>query len=65
MKYNKTVKLKGLKSHKQVDGQDVETGTISSWEMGKRYTYRLFYSKETSKILLIVFLFSRNVWILQ
>ena len=44
----KVVNLKGLKSSKEENGQKVETGTINSWEIGKRYTYRLTYSSETA-----------------
>lgn len=44
---SKVVNLRGLKSSKEVDGQKVETA-INSWEIGKRYTYRLTYSSETA-----------------
>ena len=59
---HKTIKLKGLKSYKRIDNNDVESGTINSWEMGKRYTYRLHYSSETAARDKIYFAPSTEGW---
>lgn len=44
----KIVPLKGLFTTKTVDGKEQQGEAISEWEMGKRYTYRLYYSSETA-----------------
>ncbi len=59
---SKTIKLKGLESYKNVDNTDVATGTISSWEIGKRYTYRLYYSSATANRDKIYFSPSTDDW---
>ena len=59
---HKTVNLKGLKSSKDVNGEMVETGSINSWEMGKRYTYRLYYSSATADKDKIYFAPSTGEW---
>ena len=45
----KEVTLKGLNSVKNVDTAHEEYAAINAWEIGKRYTYRLYYSSETAK----------------
>ena len=59
---SKTVKLKGLQSSKNVNGEDVTTGTINEWEIGKRYTYRLYYSSATAARDKIYFSPSTDEW---
>ena len=59
---SKTVNLKGLQSYKKVNNEDVVTGTVSSWEMGKRYTYRLSYSSATADRDKIYFSPSTDEW---
>lgn len=59
---SKTVNLKGLQSYKKVNNEDVVTGTVSSWEMGKRYTYRLYYSSATADRDKIYFAPSTDEW---
>ena len=44
----KEVILKGLNSVKNVDTVHEEYTAINAWEIGKRYTYRLYYSAETA-----------------
>ena len=44
----KEVTLKGLNSVKNVDTAHEEYVAINAWEMGKRYTYRLYYSAATA-----------------
>ena len=55
----KTVKLKDKQSQ---DQHGTITGTISEWEMGKRYTYRLYYSSETADRDKIYFAPSTDAW---
>ena len=60
---SKDVCLKGLMSTKFAQNGDVETETaIESWEIGKRYTYRLFYSDATAKKDRIFFAPSTEGW---
>jgi hypothetical protein len=59
---SKTVNLKGLQSYKNVDNTDVVSGTINSWEIGKRYTYRLYYSASTADRDKIYFSPSTDEW---
>jgi hypothetical protein len=54
--------LKGLQSSKNVDGEDIATGTINEWEIGKRYTYRLYYSSATADRDKIYFSPSTDEW---
>lgn len=56
---SKKIKLKGLSS---IDSNNNVTGTISEWEMGKRYTYRLYYSSETADKDKIYFAPSTESW---
>lgn len=55
----KTVYLKGLES---VSDSQVKTA-INSWEMGKRYTYRLIYNQETAAKDKIYFAPSAEQWV--
>lgn len=60
---SKDVCLKGLKSTTFQQNGDVATETdINSWEIGKRYTYRLFYSDATAKKDRIFFSPSTEGW---
>ena len=43
-------------------GKDVQGKQISSWEMGKRYTYRLYYSSDTADKDKIYFAPSTQDW---
>lgn len=56
---SKTVKLKDKQSQ---DQHGTITGTIGEWEMGKRYTYRLYYSSETADRDKIYFAPSTDEW---
>ena len=58
----KTVQLKGLKSSKLENGENVETGTINEWIIGNRYTYRLYYSDATADKDKIYFAPSTEAW---
>lgn len=58
----KIVKLNGLKTTKVVSGVETEGEAISSWEMGKRYTYRLYYSSATANKDKIYFAPSSEGW---
>lgn len=58
---HKDINLKGLFSGG--DGvADVDKVAINEWEMGKRYTYRLYYSKETADKDKIYFSPSTEDW---
>ena len=59
---SKTVKLKGLNSVKNVDTENEEKTPINTWEIGKRYTYRLYYSDDTAKKDRIFFSPSTDNW---
>lgn len=59
----KEVNLKGLKSSKVENGSLVETGTINSWEMGKRYTYQLHYNQKSAAKDKIYFAPTTKEWI--
>ena len=59
---SKTVKLKGLQSTNVNVTPNQVTGTINKWEMGKRYTYRLYYSSETAAKDKIYFAPSTEGW---
>lgn len=54
---HKDVILKGLRS-----GNDGAGEVINEWEMGKRYTYRLYYSSETADRDKIYFAPSTEEW---
>ncbi len=59
---SKTVCLKGLMSVKNVDTDNEIKTPINAWEIGKRYTYRLFYSDATAKKDRIFFAPSTEGW---
>ena len=60
---SKDVCLRGLKSTTFQENGEVKTETpIDSWEIGKRYTYRLFYSDATAKKDRIFFSPSTEGW---
>lgn len=58
----KVVNLKGLNSIKNVDTDQAESTPINAWEIGKRYTYRLYYSSETAAKDKIYFAPSTEDW---
>ena len=58
----KEVKLKGLKTTKEENGQAVEGVAINEWVMGNRYTYRLYYSASTADKDKIYFAPSTTEW---
>ena len=58
----KVVKLKGLESVKNVDTDEAVHTAINAWEIGKRYTYRLYYSSETAKKDMIYFAPETDNW---
>lgn len=58
----KVVNLKGLNSVKNIDTDQAEYTPINAWEIGKRYTYRLYYSSETAKKDMIYFAPSTEEW---
>ena len=60
---SKTVGLKDLKSTKfSQTGEVVSETPIAEWEIGKRYTYRLYYSDDTAKKDRIFFSPSTDNW---
>lgn len=60
----KPVKIKGLHTSTIVDGTAIENEdeVITSWEIGKRYTYRLYYSSATADKDKIYFSPSTEDW---
>lgn len=58
----KEVKLKGLESVKNEGKADELKTAINTWEMGKRYTYRLYYSSSTADKDKIYFAPSTDDW---
>lgn len=58
----KIVPLKGLFTTKKVNNQEQQGEAIEKWEMGKRYTYRLFYSSATADKDKIYFAPSSEGW---
>ena len=59
--HTSTVKLKAaLKKHP--DNETLSSESITEWEMGTRYTYRLFYSSEAASKDMIYFSPSSDGW---
>lgn len=58
---SKTVQIAGLETVNPANGEGQGT-VVTEWEMGKRYTYRLYYSSETADKDKIYFAPSTDGW---
>jgi hypothetical protein len=58
----RTVQINKYSRVKTKDGEEVDSTPISRWEVGTRYTYRLYYSKDAQMDDIIYFAPSTEGW---